>query len=117
MLSRIEQNRDLGTVVVTDASANPGNSGGPLADECGDVIGIIVAKLVAEDVEGIACAVAETTLQERIPGFRNWDSARPPAVTQPQQPAGPSAWTPFDGESIRGRYVGAYVAVEISEYS
>ena len=307
VLSRIETDRDLGTVIVTDASANPGNSGGPLVDECGDVTGMIVAKLVAENVEGIAYAIAETTLQERIPGFRsggpesivvartyeecfgpgasedsawvpdwsegahgwdyvvwrhqsdgrtqgaayvdasrhslndyrstlpegcdftpwlqfwctayesetpfgvtiwwagmstgaddgnpvsvayrldngnltnttwtafdgdrtylaaersvafidqlaesqtlefrgrdssgtqvieatfdltgvdgalehsqdacNWDSARPPAVTQPQQPAGPSAWTPFDGENIHGRYAGAYVSVEISEHS
>lgn len=305
VLSRIETDRDLGTVIVTDASANPGNSGGPLVDECGDVTGMIVAKQVAEDVEGIAYAIAETTIQERIPRFRsggpesivvarsydecfgpseesewdsdwsdgahgwdyavwrhrsdgrtqgaayldatrhslndsrsalpedcdftpwlslwctayesedpfgvqvwwagmstgaedgnpvtvayrldngnqtnttwtaldddttylgaersvafidqlsesqtlefwghdssgtqaieaafdlagvddalehlrdtcNWDSAQPPTVTQPQQPAGPSAWTSFDGENIHGRYVGAHVAVEISEYS
>lgn len=304
VLSRILNHRSLGTVVVTDASANPGNSGGPLVDECGKVIGMIVAKRVAEDVEGIAYAVSETTLQERIPQIHsggpdaiagertyaecfgsqesewdsdwregsggwdyvvwthksdgdvqggvyldasshdlndyrntlregctftpwlsldctayestdptrmwvwwagistgteddkpvtiayridggnrantawlawndnlvylgvesavplvrqladaqtfefwgydssgtqvvkaefeltgvdealqhlqdtcNWETALPPEVTQPRQPTGPSAWTPFDGENIRGKYVGAFVRVEISEYS
>lgn len=304
VLSRIEAHRDLGTVIVTDASANPGNSGGPLVDECGNVTGMIVQKLVREDVEGIAYAIAAATLQARIPRYRsggpesivvartytecfgssasewvadwsdgahgwdhavwqhqsdgrtqgaayveasshslndhrntlpegcdftpwlrlwctayeselpfgvqvwwagmstgtedanpvtvayrldngnqtnttwaafdddttylggersvafidrlsesqtlefwghdssgtqvieadfdltgvddalehlqdtcNWDSAQPPRVTPSQQPAGPSAWTSFDGENERGRYTGAYVEVEISEYS
>ena len=67
VLSRTEIDRQLGTLIVTDASANPGNSGGPVVDECGRVMGMIVSKLVAEDVEGIAYAIAETTLQERLP--------------------------------------------------
>ena len=67
VLSRTETDPQLGTLVVTDASANPGNSGGPAVDECGKVIGMIVSKLVAEDIEGIAYAIAETTLQERLP--------------------------------------------------
>ena len=67
VFSRTETDRQLGTLVVTDASSNPGNSGGPVVDECGKVIGMIVSKLVAEDVEGIAYAIAETTLQERLP--------------------------------------------------
>ena len=67
VLSRTETDRQLGTLVVTDASANPGNSGGPVVDECGQVMGMIVSKLVAEDIEGIAYAIAETTLQERLP--------------------------------------------------
>lgn len=66
VLSRIEMDRQLGSLIVTDAAANPGNSGGPLVDECGNVIGMMVAKQVAEAVEGIAYAIAETTLQERI---------------------------------------------------
>ena len=71
VLSRIETDDDLGTIIQTDASANGGNSGGPLVDECGNVAGMIVIKLVANDIEGIAYAIAETTLQERIPGYRS----------------------------------------------
>ena len=71
VLSRTEKDRQLGTLIVTDASSNPGNSGGPVVNECGDVIGMIVSKLVAEDVEGIAYAIAETTLQERLPNMHS----------------------------------------------
>lgn len=70
VLSRVEQYEDLGEVIVTDASVNPGNSGGPLVDACGDVIGMIIAKHVGTDVEGIGYAVAETTLQDQIPSLR-----------------------------------------------
>ena len=70
VLSRTEIDADLGTLIVTDASVNPGNSGGPLVDECGDVLGMVVEKFVAQDVEGIAYAIAETTLQERMPAMR-----------------------------------------------
>ena len=70
VLSRVEQYEDLGEVIVTDASVNPGNSGGPLVDECGDVVGMIIAKHVGADVEGIGYAVPETTLQDQIPSLR-----------------------------------------------
>lgn len=70
VLSKVEQYEDLGEVIVTDASVNPGNSGGPLVDACGDVIGLIIAKHVSTDVEGIGYAVAETTLQDQIPSLR-----------------------------------------------
>lgn len=70
VLSRVEQYSDLGEVIVTDASVNPGNSGGPLVDACGDVIGMIIEKYVGTDVEGIGYAVAETTLQDQIPSLR-----------------------------------------------
>ena len=70
VLSRVEQYSDLGEVIVTDASVNPGNSGGPLVDACGDVIGMIIEKYVGTEVEGIGYAVAETTLQDQIPSLR-----------------------------------------------
>ena len=67
VLSRTEDDPSQGTLIVTDASVNPGNSGGPLVDECGDVMGMIVAKQVAEAVEGIGYAVSEAILQRLIP--------------------------------------------------
>lgn len=44
-------------VLQLDAAVNPGNSGGPLCDANGDVIGIISMKLVNENVEGMGFAI------------------------------------------------------------
>lgn len=41
----------------TDASVNMGNSGGPLADDDGAVLGVVSFKIVATTVEGLAFAV------------------------------------------------------------
>jgi S1-C subfamily serine protease len=44
--------------IQTDAAVNPGNSGGPLINSKGEVIGIVTAKVVEEAVEGMGFAVA-----------------------------------------------------------
>lgn len=44
-------------VLQTDAAISPGNSGGPLVDLAGDVIGITSLKLVDEEVEGMGFAI------------------------------------------------------------
>jgi S1-C subfamily serine protease len=41
-----------------DAPVNPGNSGGPLANGAGEVVGIVVARIVAGQGDGIYYAVA-----------------------------------------------------------
>ncbi len=48
------------TVIQTDASLNPGNSGGPLADMYGNVVGVVVRKIVTYggvNYEGLSFAL------------------------------------------------------------
>lgn len=47
----------------TDAPANPGNSGGPLIDICGNVIGIVQSKIADLTVEGVAFALAAQSIR------------------------------------------------------
>ena len=57
---------DYVTSLQTDAAANPGNSGGPIVDACGKVVGIVTSKLVGAAVEGIAYAVSQSTFSEAM---------------------------------------------------
>jgi serine protease Do len=45
-------------LIQTTAPVNPGNSGGPLVNMSGEVIGITSAKIVASDVEGMGFAIS-----------------------------------------------------------
>jgi serine protease Do len=45
-------------LIQTTAPVNPGNSGGPLVNMAGEVIGITSAKIVASDVEGMGFAIS-----------------------------------------------------------
>ena len=54
------------TRVQTDAAVNPGNSGGPLLDEDGNVLGIVVTK--STTLEGLAWATAADEDQQFLAG-------------------------------------------------
>lgn len=58
------------TLLQTDASINPGNSGGGLFNQNGELVGIVVAKSIGSDVEGLGFAIpintAEVVIEEII---------------------------------------------------
>jgi serine protease Do len=57
------------TLLQTDASVNPGNSGGGLFNISGELVGIVNAKSMGPDVEGIGFAIPINTAIESIKEF------------------------------------------------
>ena len=51
-------------MVQTDAPISPGNSGGPLVDEHGNVVGIVTEKVAVQGAENLAFARPISTLVE-----------------------------------------------------
>lgn len=74
----------------TDAPANPGNSGGPLLDLCGNVTGVVQSKLVGEAIEGVAYALAAVSVQGLLPSVR---AAAPSATPAPSSTPAPRTLT------------------------
>lgn len=57
IISSIRKQANGSRIMQTDASINLGNSGGPLIDKEGNLLGIVNAKLVGVGVEGISFAI------------------------------------------------------------
>lgn len=61
VISAVDRAVEVGASIVgmlqTDAAVSPGNSGGPLFDAQGQVIGIITSKVVEDGAEGIGFAI------------------------------------------------------------
>ncbi len=55
-----------GELILTDAAVNGGNSGGPMIDKNGVVLGVVESKLVSEDIDNMGFAVSAKTLREFI---------------------------------------------------
>lgn len=60
------RNEDGSTMLQIDAPVNPGNSGGPIVNYNGEVIGIVTTKLVALGVEGIGFGIALPSALESL---------------------------------------------------
>jgi hypothetical protein len=52
--------------IQTDVSINEGNSGGPLINEKGEVIGIITMKIIGEGIEGLGFCIPANKIFERF---------------------------------------------------
>lgn len=59
-----------GKFILTDAALNSGNSGGPMIDKQGVVVGVAESKLVEESIDNMGFALSAATLHE----FLTWAS-------------------------------------------
>lgn len=50
--------------IQTDAAVNPGNSGGPLLNRNGEMVGLVTTKVSGLDVEGLAFAISTEALMQ-----------------------------------------------------
>ena len=98
VVSRLERDSFLGELLLTDTAMNPGNSGGPLFTECGDVAGMVIQKIVDVDVEGIGYAVTASELTSQMPRLR---SGYRTVVADPE----PVAVVPATTIPVRGWYM------------
>jgi Tol biopolymer transport system component/PKD repeat protein len=75
LVSAIEYNsgRNI-TLVQTDSAVNPGNSGGPMFNMKGQIIGIVSTKLVGELIEGIGYAISTGTINLYLPRLLNGET-------------------------------------------
>ena len=55
-----------GKFVMTDAAVNGGNSGGPMIDILGNVVGIVESKLVDESIDNMGFALAVSTIRDFV---------------------------------------------------
>jgi S1-C subfamily serine protease len=53
-------------LIQTDTAVNPGNSGGPLLNRAGAVIGVVTEKIVSEGVEGLGFALPIGEVLQRL---------------------------------------------------
>ena len=74
-----------GVMIQIDAEVNPGNSGGPIVDDCGVVVGVAVLKagtsLGGRDLDGIGFGVAAETVTSQLSSLHSGRHyARQPAI-------------------------------------
>ncbi len=60
------RNLDELTIIQTDAKVNPGNSGGPLVDRNGKILGVVSSKIDGFGIEGLGFAIPTTYILELL---------------------------------------------------
>ena len=93
------------TMMQTDAQVNPGNSGGPLCNDRGEVIGIVTRKLT--DYEGIGMAIPINGAMELVNAFLDTGSAANvvSSVSKVRPTIGIQAAAVKQGDSITDAFV------------
>jgi len=74
------RNRLTLDVMQTDAAVNRGNSGGPLLNHRGEVIGIVTAKLMGSHIEGMGYAIPINEAYEILQDLKETGSIRRPFI-------------------------------------
>ncbi|MBO4380614.1 MAG: trypsin-like peptidase domain-containing protein, partial [Clostridia bacterium] len=59
-----------GTFIMTDAAINGGNSGGPMVNSLGNVVGVVESKIVSTEIDNMGFALSVDTLRS----FLSWAS-------------------------------------------
>jgi serine protease Do len=110
----------LSDLIQTDAALNHGNSGGPLIDTQGHVIGLVVAGI--EQAEGIGFAVSAKVAKPLLESWRDSPSRERPAEcgTPIGPPVGGLIVGPLpddaDAAAIASTFEAYFGAVNIAEY-
>jgi len=84
-------NNPIEDAIQTDAAVNPGNSGGPLLNSRGEVIGIttLIANNGADQSSGIGFAIPVNTAKAVIADFAKYGRIRRPSLDISTLPIGP----------------------------
>ena len=85
------QGNPIEDAIQTDASVNPGNSGGPLLNSRGEVIGIttMIASNGADQSSGIGFAIPINTAKAVLDDFAKYGQVRRPSLDIVTLPIGP----------------------------
>jgi S1-C subfamily serine protease len=85
------QGNPIEDAIQTDAAVNPGNSGGPLLNSRGEVIGIttLIANNGADQSSGIGFAIPVNTAKAVIADFAKYGRVRRPSLDIATLPIGP----------------------------
>lgn len=94
-------------IIQTDAPLNPGNSGGPIATLCGEIVGMVVAKIVDLEVEGVGFALGAGDVLTSVNRVLDEPGAYPVAAAEPMAPPNASLYLYYVAIA-EGRYDVAY---------